>query len=318
MRPDYVTWLTAGRRHFAADFYLTGWLEGLGVGYDVATDEDLDRLGQDLLSRYRVVVTGSHPEYVTSREYDALAGYARAGGRIMYLGANGFFWVTSFTDDTRAAVECRRGFAAQRNWTSHPAETFHSSTGEQGGAWLHRGRSSRELFGVGMCAAGWGPASGYTRTETSRDPELAFAFEGVADERLGAEGLVLGGAAGDELDSADYAHGTPLHAKVLLSSRHGARYLPTLEAVQSIEPDCDGTHNDEVRSDVVLLETARGGMVFSVGSICWAGAMAVRGYDNDVARLTGNVLRRFLRHPDGVPATAASEALDDTMGVGSD
>jgi N,N-dimethylformamidase len=298
LRPDYVTWLTAGRRHLAADFYLTGWLERLGVDHDVATDEDLDRLGEELLARYRVVVTGTHPEYITAREYDALSAYAAAGGRIMYLGANGFFWVTSFTDESRTAVECRRGFAAQRNWTSHPAETLHSSTGEQGGAWLHRARSSRELFGVGMCAAGWGAASGYERTETSRDPEVAFAFEGVADERLGDEGLVLGGAAGDELDSADVRHGTPLHTKVLLTSRHGPKYLPTLEAVQSLEPDCDGTHNGEVRSDVVLLETARGGMVFSVGSICWAGAMAVKDYDNDVARLTSNVLLEFLRPAD--------------------
>ncbi len=297
LKPDYVTWLTAGRRHFAADFYLTGWLDGLGVEHDVATDEDLDERGTSLLSRYQVVVTGTHPEYVTAREYDALTDYARSGGRIMYLGANGFFWVTSFTDESRAVVECRRGFAAQRNWTSHPAETFHSSTGEQGGAWLHRGRSSRELLGVGMCAAGWGPASAYDRTEASRDPELAFAFEGVAGQRLGDEGLVLGGAAGDELDSADYRHGTPLHATVLLTSRHGPKYLPTLEAVQSLEPGSDGSHNDQVRSDVVLLHTTRGGMVFTAGSICWAGAMAVNGYDNDVARLTRNVLLELLRRP---------------------
>ncbi|MFI7067493.1 N,N-dimethylformamidase beta subunit family domain-containing protein [Kribbella sp. NPDC050124] len=294
-QPDYITWLTAGRRHFAADFYLTGWLEDLGIEYDVATDEDLDSFGVDLLSRYQVVVTGSHPEYVTTREYDALQAYAAGGGRLMYLGGNGFFWVTSFTDQTRSIIECRRGVAAQRNWTSHPAEVFHSSTGEQGGAWLHRGRNSRELFGVAMCGAGWGAASGYSRTDASWDPTVEFAFDGVIGDKLGEVGLVLGGAAGDELDSADYTAGTPAHAKVLLSSRHGSKYLPTLEAVQSLEPDCDGEHNPEVRSDVVLLETANGGAVFSAGSICWAGAMAASNYDNDVARLTGNVLRQFLR-----------------------
>jgi N,N-dimethylformamidase len=48
-----------------------------------------------------------------------------------------------------------------------------------------------------------------------------------------------------------------------------------------------------VRADVVFFETPGGGAVFSVGSISWFGALARRNYDNDVARLTANVVRRF-------------------------
>jgi N,N-dimethylformamidase len=44
----------------------------------------------------------------------------------------------------------------------------------------------------------------------------------------------------------------------------------------------------------VFFETPAGGAVFSVGSIAWYGALAHRGYDNDIARITTNVLRRFL------------------------
>jgi N,N-dimethylformamidase len=33
--------------------------------------------------------------------------------------------------------------------------------------------------------------------------------------------------------------------------------------------------------------------VFSVGSIAWCGSLAHGGYDNNVARITANVLRRF-------------------------
>ena len=40
-------------------------------------------------------------------------------------------------------------------------------------------------------------------------------------------------------------------------------------------------------------ETAGGG-VFTTGSISWCAALAQEGYDNNVARITGNVLRRFL------------------------
>lgn len=38
---------------------------------------------------------------------------------------------------------------------------------------------------------------------------------------------------------------------------------------------------------------AGGGAFFSTGSIAWAGAMAWNNYDNEVARMTHNVLRRF-------------------------
>jgi N,N-dimethylformamidase len=261
----------------------------------VATDEDLHREGLELLQRYRVVVTGSHPEYITSAQYAAFDRYLSTGGRVMYLGANGFFWVTSFAAPDGSVVECRRGQAAQRNWTSHPAELHHGSTGELGGAWLHRGRNSRELFGVGMCAAGWGPASGYRRTDASRDPDLVHLFSGLDGNEVGGRGLVLDGAAGDELDSADFTQGTPSHARVLLTSRHGDKYLPTLEATQSIAPHSGGQDNPAVRADVVLMETARGGRVFSTGSICWAGAMAVDDYDNDIATLTSRVLADFLK-----------------------
>lgn len=294
MRPDYETWLTAGRRHFAADFFITGWLEHAAEGFDVCTDEDVHREGHELLDRYAVVVTGSHPEYVSQRQYDAVEAYLDGGGHLMYLGANGFFWVSEPTDSTHAVIECRRGFAAQRNWTSHPAEIHLASTGTLGGAWQHRGRNLRQLLGVEMCAAGWGPASGYRRRKESRSAAYADLFDGLADDVVGDHGLVLGGAAGDELDSADYGRGTPSHAVVLMSSRHGPKYLPTLETVQSIEPAVDGAVNPAVRADVVLLENDRGG-AFSVGSICWAGAMAYNGYDNDVARMTSRVLDRFLR-----------------------
>jgi N,N-dimethylformamidase len=49
-----------------------------------------------------------------------------------------------------------------------------------------------------------------------------------------------------------------------------------------------------VRSDIVCYPVPGGGAVFSVGSISWAGAMALDDFDNPVARVTTNVLRRFV------------------------
>jgi N,N-dimethylformamidase len=45
---------------------------------------------------------------------------------------------------------------------------------------------------------------------------------------------------------------------------------------------------------MVFFETTAGGAVFSTGSIGWAASLAHAGYSNEVARITANVLRRFI------------------------
>ena len=54
-----------------------------------------------------------------------------------------------------------------------------------------------------------------------------------------------------------------------------------------------GSDNPNLRSDMVYFETSNGGAVFSVGSINWMGSLSHNGYDNNVSRITENVLRRF-------------------------
>ncbi len=49
-----------------------------------------------------------------------------------------------------------------------------------------------------------------------------------------------------------------------------------------------------IQADMVFFETAGGGAVFNVGSIAWPGSLSHNDYDNNVSRLTGNVLRRFV------------------------
>ena len=59
-----------------------------------------------------------------------------------------------------------------------------------------------------------------------------------------------------------------------------------------------GDENSEVRADMVFFEGPKGGAVFSTGSIAWATSLCHRNADNNVSRITENVLRRFL---DGAP-----------------
>ena len=67
-----------------------------------------------------------------------------------------------------------------------------------------------------------------------------------------------------------------------------------LEDISLNYPGLGGDECDMVRADLVFFETPNGGAVFSTGSIAWAGSLAHNGYDNNVSRLTENVLRRFL------------------------
>jgi N,N-dimethylformamidase len=46
---------------------------------------------------------------------------------------------------------------------------------------------------------------------------------------------------------------------------------------------------------MTLFDTRGGGSVFSVGSITWTASLSHNRYDNNVAGITRNVLRHFMR-----------------------
>lgn len=282
---------------FNADTHIAGWLETEGIPYDVITDEDLDAEGLSLLRRYRVVLTGTHPEYTSQAMLDALQGFVDRGGRLMYLGGNGFYWRISFSAHHPGVIECRRSEVGIRPWEPGPGQFHHAFTGEYGGLWRRNGRPSGMLCGVTMSSQGFDVSEPYHVTAAAFDPRVRFMFEGLRlepDQAIGAFGLSGGGAAGLEVDRADPALGTPGHALVLARSRrHTDVYLLAPEELLDPTPDWSGTQSDLIRADMTFFETQGGGAVFSTGSIAWAGAMAWNRYDNEIARLTANVLRRF-------------------------
>ncbi|GAA3967276.1 large subunit of N,N-dimethylformamidase [Actinomadura viridis] len=297
VQPTYRWFLSGGGGWcFSGDMFLLDWLHAQGVEYEVITDEDLHEEGTALLGRYDVVLTGMHPEYVTGEMLDALAGYTDTGGRLMYLGGNGFYWVTTVLPDRPHVIEIRRGHAGTRAWASPPGEEHHSN-GEPGGLWRHRGRAPQRLVGVGFTAQGGGPSVPYRCTPASRDPRVAFIFDGVdVNEPIGDFGNNGGGAAGAETDRADVSAGTPPHALVVATSQgeHSDLFQHVVEEVLAMKPGQGGTECPEVRADLTFFETPEGGAVFSVGSIDWVGALSHNDYANNVSRITENVLRRFL------------------------
>ena len=298
MRPKYhVQILSRGKgaaHQFNADLHLLDWMEHQGYLFDVVTDEDLHLEGRELLDPYAVVVTGSHPEYWSGQMLDALEAYLAGGGRLMYLGGNGFYWVTSFDAERPHVIEIRR-WRGSEAWEADPGEFYHSTTGELGGLWRFRGRPPQKLTGVGFSSQGFDYSLPFHRSPDASDPRAAFIFEGVGeDEIIGDFGLVQGGAGGFEIDRADAALGTPPHALVLATATGFSDvYQHVVEEVLMSNSKQGGTVNPLVKADVVYFEGPKGGAVFSVGSIAWCGALSHNDYDNNVSRITGNVLRKF-------------------------
>jgi N,N-dimethylformamidase len=79
-------------------------------------------------------------------------------------------------------------------------------------------------------------------------------FAGVEGDLAGDDGLVMGGAAGDE----------------------------------------GGAASSDVRADMTLHRLSGGGAVFAVGSISSIAPLPSRGYDNNVSRVAENVARGWL------------------------
>lgn len=298
MRPKTMLSAPPGESHlywYNADTHLTDWLEAKGIDYDVFTDEDLDDEGVELLRPYRAVLTGTHPEYTSSAMWDAIKAYTEAGGRLMYMGGNGFYWRVAYHPELPGVMEVRRAEGGVRTWLAEPGEYAHSFSGEHGGLWRNQGRAPQRLAGTGMYALGFDRCSYYRRTPSSFDPRVAFAFEGIGgDELIGDFGLIGGGAVGLEIDVADPSLGTPPHALVVAASEgHSDNYVLATEE-HTFLPDITGTMNAKIRGELVFFETGGGGAVFAFSSIAWCASLSWNDYDNNVSRLTGNVLNRFL------------------------
>lgn len=294
MRPDY--------RHefgsvwqFPADLHLINWLTAKGFEFDIVTDHDLHVGGEAVLKPYNAVISPTHPEYYSWQMLDALEDYMAGGGRAMYLGANGFYWVASLHPEKPWMIEVRKGESGDQAWRARPGELFHSTTGERGGIWRHRARAPQKLWGVGYTSHGLDVSVGYHQMPDAADPRLGWIMEGIdRDEIIGDFGLVNDGACGLEMDRIDYSLGSPPNTMLIASSHgHSASAMLVPEDQYFAYPGITGKDNPLVRGDIAFVTTKNGGASFSVSSMAWCGSLSHRNYDNNVSRMTENVLRRF-------------------------
>ena len=285
---------------FSADLHLIDWLTERGYAFDVITDDLLDAEGAAVLAPHRVVVTGSHPEYWTARMLDARDAWLDGGGRLLYLGGNGFYWVTGVAEDQPDVIEVRR-YAGTRTWAGEPGEETVSVTGERGGLWRDRGRPPNDRVGVAFTGQGFDRGVPFRRTAASFAPEYAWIFAGIEGEILGAgPSLVLNhGAAGFEIDKADVRNGTPHHAVVLASTEQFTdAYWAAIECFPQVNPWMGGSDKRSgIQADILFMHGPNGGAVFSAGSITWSATLSAAGHDSDTARVTKTVIDAFLGGP---------------------
>jgi N,N-dimethylformamidase len=301
MRPKYLHVLSPSLWQFNADLHLVDWLDHQGYACDILTDEDVHREGVDLLKRYRVVLTGHHPEYVSEQQMDAYHDYQLQGGRWMYLAANGFYWVCVPHPQNPNLIEVRKGDNGTRAWTISPGEYCNAFDGKHGGLWRVRGRAMSKLLGVTFTSFGLTYSSYYRRAPDSELPECRWIMRGVGkNEPIGNFGLVGGGAAGLELDRYDLELGTPHHAYLLAHSEgHSDMFVSVTEEstfnARGYIPGGTGESVPRTRADIVYYKTPNDGAVFSVGSMSWCGSLQHNDYDNNVSRIMQNVINGFLK-----------------------
>jgi len=285
----------SGTARWVADNYIDMWLSSIGAAHDVITDHDLHAEGVDALAPYRVVIAGQHPEYHSDRMMQAFEDFLGRGGRLMYLGGNGFYWRAAPSADQPDTLEVRRAEGGIRVWETMPGESYHAFGGGYGGLWRRIGRSSHKLVGISFSVQGRHLGFPYRFIEGINDSRVAFMTTGLdlrAGQPFGDKGYMGGGAAGFELDSVNPKYGTPPHALVVAKG-------------VVIHPDYGWVNEDMLVhrhplpqadwscADMTFFETAAGGAVFSVGSMTYAGSLMVDGGNSLIGKLTANVVRRF-------------------------
>jgi N,N-dimethylformamidase len=290
LRPDVGMKPGALTYNFTQDTHITAFLEHFGHDYDVITDELVDEEGVELLDQYDVIISSTHPEYVTIGMVNSLMKYTANGGRFMYIGGNGYFWSAGQHSELPGVMESRNFFDIADRYLSN---------GERGGLMWEAGMGTGPVTGLECSAMIFNGSSAYRRLPDAENPRASWIFAGTTEgEVFGDYGIdrVHGAAAGFEIDKFNPKNGAPRHTLNLAKSE------PLKETIEEIKistaplsvhytPASPAGHG---QANLVFFETPKGGAMFSTGSITWMSSTPEKNYANDVAKITNNVLTRFL------------------------
>ncbi len=296
MRPKYrissmnIPW------QFPADLSIVAWIEHCNYDCDFITDEDLHREGLSAIKPYNCVITGTHPEYVSEKMLDAQEDYVADGGRLIYMGGNGYYWCVGFDEKEPACMEVRKLDSGMRAWAAKAGEHYLQTTGEKSGLWRNRGRAPQKLLGVGFIAEGFETSAPFRKMPDAYHRTVSWITEGIEGEIIGNEGLAYGAAAGIELDRYDLSLGTPPHTKIIASSGgHSDNYVLVTEELLYAYAGLVGTLDYRIRGDITYFTAPNNGAVFSTGSIAFGQALPANDFNNTSAKLLKNVVDHFIK-----------------------
>ena len=86
---------------------------------------------------------------------DATEDFVAGGGRLIYMGGNGYYWNVDFCQDEPWCMEARKLDSGMRAWNAKPGEHYMQTTGQKGGLWKNLGRPPQKALGVGFISQGF-------------------------------------------------------------------------------------------------------------------------------------------------------------------
>ena len=258
-----------------ADLSLIWWLDHAGHEADLITDHDLHAEGLACLAPCKAVLNGSHPGYHPEETMGATEAYLGQSGRIMYLGGNGYSWVTGTREGEPHCIEVGKLDSGTRVWQAEPGEGYLASTGQKSGLWRDRDRAPQNVVGLGFTAEGMDESQPFEHMPDSFHKRVAWIFDGLGDkDPIGDFGLAAGGAGGIGLDRYELGLGTPPHTLLVASTSDQSDNYPLVgEEVTGAFPGRGSTQDAQVRGDLIYFTTPQNGARRAAGSI--AGSQAL-------------------------------------------
>src|SRR5262249_31565923 len=123
----------SGTARWVADHYIHQFLSPIGAAHYVIAAHDLHEERVAARCEYRVVIAAQHPEYHAERMLEAFEDFLGQGGRLIYLGGNGFYWRAEPSQEQPDTLEVRRAEGGIRVWEAMPGESYHAFGGGYGG-----------------------------------------------------------------------------------------------------------------------------------------------------------------------------------------
>ena len=268
------------------EIHFVRWLEQFGYDVSYSTDVDTHTNGDRLL-QYKGFLSVGHDEYWSEAMYDAAIGARDHGVGLGFFGANAVYWQIRF--EPSATGVPNRIIVCYKSSSLDPVRGSNSTV-----RWrdLPVNRPEQQLIGVQFSSEQ--PDHQRLAPYVGRNiRNWVYAGTGMA------EGDEVPGIVGYEADRQFLT--VPLPA-----------YVPGTYVLLSRSPYVDASGDNDTQTSVVY-QAGSGSWVFGAGSIAWS--LGLRQADSGgradprIARMTANVLDRFLRGAVARPA-APSQLRD--------